>query len=382
MKTFLRTFLFFMLAISLAGCSSKTKDENSVKNWAWLAGDSDMPADQLDNYFKNAKDCGIDAILLQVHGGYPKGMADTSDFTDYDAIKILENAVPVAKKYGIELHAWMWTINRCEKNLRAAHPDWYMVNANDTSCLDIKLYNREHYRWLCPSRPETLEYLKERVAELAKIDGVAGVHLDFIRYPDAILPYGLHESRGVVQDKVYPHWDHCYCEHCRAEFEKLTGIDPMELEDPTSDQEWMKFRWDAVVNIANELAREIKKYGKVSSAAVFASPSESRKLVRQDWSRFTELDILFPMIYHKFYDKPDPWVYDATKEGVCEMDSLGCKGYLVSGLFVGHVPVEKMHEIFTYAKEGGSKGIALFSLEGVEKTEGYWEALKKEFKGQ
>ena len=231
MKTFLRTFLFFMLAISLAGCSSKTKDENSVKNWAWLAGDSDMPADQLDNYFKNAKDCGIDAILLQVHGGYPKGMEDTSDFTDYDAIKILENAVPVAKKYGIELHAWMWTINRCEKNLRAAHPDWYMVNANDTSCLDIKLYNREHYRWLCPSRPETLEYLKARVAELAKIDGVAGVHLDFIRYPDAILPYGLHESRGVVQDKVYPHWDHCYCEHCRAEFEKLTGIDPMELED-------------------------------------------------------------------------------------------------------------------------------------------------------
>lgn len=371
-----------MLAISLAGCSSKTKDENSVKNWAWLAGDSDMPADQLDNYFKNAKDCGIDAILLQVHGGYPKGMEDTSDFTDYDAIKILENAVPVAKKYGIELHAWMWTINRCEKNLRAAHPDWYMVNANDTSCLDIKLYNREHYRWLCPSRPETLEYLKARVAELAKIDGVAGVHLDFIRYPDAILPYGLHESRGVVQDKVYPHWDHCYCEHCRAEFEKLTGIDPMELEDPTSNQEWMKFRWDAVVNIANELAREIKKYGKVSSAAVFASPSESRKLVRQDWSRFTELDILFPMIYHKFYDKPDPWVYDATKEGVCEMDSLGCKGYLVSGLFVGHVPVGKMHEIFTYAKEGGSKGIALFSLEGVEKTEGYWEALKKEFKGQ
>ena len=125
-----------MLAISLAGCSSKTKDENSVKNWAWLAGDSDMPADQLDNYFKNAKDCGIDAILLQVHGGYPKGMEDTSDFTDYDAIKILENAVPVAKKYGIELHAWMWTINRCEKNLRAAHPDWYMVNAKTGSITD------------------------------------------------------------------------------------------------------------------------------------------------------------------------------------------------------------------------------------------------------
>ena len=223
MKTFVRTLLFFMLAVSLAGCSGNAENENSVKNWAWLAGDSDMPADELDNYFKKAKESGIDAILLQVHGGYPKGMEDTTDFTDYDAIRILENAVPVAKKYDIELHAWMWTVNRCEKNLRAAHPDWYMVNANDTSCLDIKLYNREHYRWLCPSRPETLEYLKERVAELAKIDGVAGVHLDFIRYPDAILPYGLHESRGVVQDKVYPHWDHCYCGHCRAEFEKLTG---------------------------------------------------------------------------------------------------------------------------------------------------------------
>ncbi|MDZ7822535.1 MAG: hypothetical protein U5N26_12435 [Candidatus Marinimicrobia bacterium] len=99
------------------------------------------------------------------------------------------------------------------------------------SCADIKLYNREHYRWLCPSRKETEEYLRNRVAELAEIRGLAGVHLDFIRYPDAILPYGLHESRGVFQDKVYPRWDFCYCEVCREAFRERTGIDPLELED-------------------------------------------------------------------------------------------------------------------------------------------------------
>ena len=63
----------------------------------------------------------------------------------------------------------------------------------------------------------------------------------------------------------------------------------------------MKFRWDALANMASEIAKEIKSHGKIASAAVFASPEESKKLVRQDWANFQNVDVLFPMIYHKFY---------------------------------------------------------------------------------
>ena len=32
----------------------------------------------------------------------------------------------------------------------------------------------------------------------------------------------------------------------------------MDLDDPASNAEWMKFRWDAITDIANELAKEIR----------------------------------------------------------------------------------------------------------------------------
>lgn len=386
--------LFLILAMALISCTPR--QDNTKKVWAWMVGKTTMTEGQWDYYFEKAADAGIDAILLECHGGYPEVLEEPSatsnvstaanpagtdpapDFRDHAAIRIIQNALPFAQKYGIELHAWIWAINRTEHSLRNAHPDWYQVNALGESCLDIKLYNREHYRWLCPSRPETVQYLKERVAELAQIKGLAGVHLDFIRYPDAILPYGLHESRNVVQDRVYPQWDFCYCDTCRACFKALTGVDPLDLKDPTADERWMQYRWDALSAVTSEVCAEIKKYGKVASVAVFASPEESRKLVRQDWPRFRNVDIFFPMIYHKFYNWDDYQVLTATREGVQELREAGNNGILCSGLFVGHVPQDRIMEFMLYTRTGGSAGICFFSVENIDRTYGYWARLKSD----
>jgi hypothetical protein len=42
---------------------------------------------------------------------------------------------------------------------------------------------------------------------------------------------------------------------------------------------------------------------------------------------------------------------------------------------VGHIPKDKIVEFFKYAVDGGSKGISLFSIEGIDKNEGYWDSL-------
>jgi uncharacterized lipoprotein YddW (UPF0748 family) len=365
--------LLVLMGIGMQATAKSVAPEKKV--WAWMSGKTTMSPEVWDHFFSKASQAGIDAILLECHGGYPEVIGDSSSFRDNAAIQIIKTALPYAKKYNIELHAWIWTTNRTEMSLRKAHPDWYQVNALGQSCLDIKLYNREHYRWLCPSRQETIQYLKDRVAELGEIKGLVGIHLDFVRYPDAILPYGLQQSRNVVQDKVYPQWDFCYCDVCRKNFKAKTGIDPLDLKDPTSNAQWMQFRWDALANVASEVCKEIKAHGKIASAAVFASPEESKKLVRQDWAKFRNIDILFPMIYHKFYDWPDSMIQTATRQGVETLKTAKSSGYLCSGLFIGHVPMDRIPEFFKYAIDGGSKGICLFSLEGIDKKEGYWEAL-------
>ena len=375
MKTSVIKMIVLMAFLSLlVSCNDVKKDDFKV--WAWLAGRTTMSEEQLDHYFSEAARAGIDAIILECHGARPEVIGDSASFRDDAAILILEKAAVYAKKYNIELHAWMWTTNRAELSLRKAHPEWYQVNAQGESCADIRLYNREHYRFLCPTRPEVTEYLKERVREIATVEGLTGIHMDFIRYPDVILPYRLQESRGVVQDRVYPLWDFCYCDVCRAAFKEQTGVDPMDIGDPTSDQAWMQFRYDRMSEMASEIAKEIKACGKVASAAVFASPYESRKLVRQDWANFRNLDYIFPMIYHKFYFEEDEWVEIATREGVEALRAAGNDAVLCSGLFVGHVPVDRIEEFVGYTENGGSAGICFFSMEEMEKREGYVDSLR------
>ena len=118
--------LFLILAMALISCTPR--QDNTKKVWAWMSGKTTMTNGQWDYYFQKAADAGIDAILLECHGGYPEELkepADTDpapDFRDYAAIRIIENALPFAQKYGIELHAWIWAINQTEHSLRNAHP--------------------------------------------------------------------------------------------------------------------------------------------------------------------------------------------------------------------------------------------------------------------
>ncbi|MDD4828732.1 MAG: hypothetical protein PHR97_08755, partial [Bacteroidales bacterium] len=119
----------FIALLTMLCISCNTPDHPGNKVWAWMSGANSMTAEQWDYYFKKSSEAGIDAILLECHGGYPKTPDDTTSFRDSAAIEIITSALPYAKKYHIELHAWIWTMNRTEMNLRKAHPEWYQVNA-------------------------------------------------------------------------------------------------------------------------------------------------------------------------------------------------------------------------------------------------------------
>ena len=380
----MKNFFFLcilMLPLFSAATSCCTQPEPPEKKvWAWLAGKLSFTDEDWEYYFGNAAKAGIDAILLECHPGVPDPEWLREDFVDAEAIEIINRALPFAKKHNIELHGWMWTENRGELTLREAHPEWYMVNRNGASVTVNKLYNREHYRFLCPYQPGVIEYLKERAAELADIEGLAGVHMDFIRYPDVILPNKLHASRGVVQDREYPEWDHCYCDVCRALFKEKTGIDPLDLEDPPQNDEWKQFRYDGIVKVASEVAKTIKEHRKIASAAVFPHPDTARKLVRQDWPRFRNVDYFFPMVYHLFYVDRDnhEWITAATKAGVEELKANHNPAKQTAGLFIGHVPIDSISHMIQLAVDGGSQGICFFSLEGIKRAdrrEPYWEKL-------
>jgi uncharacterized lipoprotein YddW (UPF0748 family) len=228
----------------------------------------------------------------------------------------------------------------------------------------------DYYKFLDPARPEVRQFVGDTVRELASIRGLTGVHLDYIRHPDAILPSGLWSKYGIVQDRVYPPYDYGYTEYSRRAFRAKTGIDPIELADPEANQAWLQYRLDSVVDLVNEhLVPAAHAGGKVVSAAVFPGPSRARTMVRQDWGRF-RLDAYFPMLYHTFYDAGPGFVAEYTAEAVRTV-----AGPVYSGLFVGPLDAAGFTTAVRMALTSGASGVSIFDAGAM--TAERWTLLAK-----
>lgn len=277
----------------------------AVKNWVWLRIDKKTTDDAWRERFALMRECGISAAL----------------FEGYDA-----RVYRLCKESGLEAHYWRWTLNRAE--FLETHPEWYAVNRLGESSHDKPAYV-DYYRFLCPSRPEIAAELAKSYLSDAHLPYVDGVHLDYIRLPDVILPVNLWKNYGIEQTRELPQYDYCYCEFCREAFKQKTGQDPLELPFPQESQSWLNFRYDAVGNVANTIARRVKSDGKFISAAVFPGPSMARRMVRQSWSDWT-LDAFFPMIYNGFYNEGADWIGASVKESVSAVNG---RAKIYAGLF-------------------------------------------------
>ncbi|MDN5200116.1 hypothetical protein QQ008_02055 [Fulvivirgaceae bacterium BMA10] len=321
------------LSSGFTGISEKKKQ---YKNWAWLRGGAKSSDQELRDFLLKMKDNHIHGILPSGGNSY------------------YERLGKLCKEVGLEFHAWRWTMNR--GGHMKDHPEWYAVSRNGDSVVDKPPYVG-YYRWLCPSRPEVKQLLIEDYTTLCKIDGLTGVHLDYVRYCDVILPIALQPKYNLVQDHEMPEFDFCYCEVCRSKFKEEHGTDPLEMEDPTKSKVWRQWRLDQLVEVVNAVADEVHKTGKEISAAVFPTPTIARDLVRQDWERFN-LDAFMPMIYFKDYNGDLEWVANVVKEDAKILKKKKAKLY--AGLHLGHVRQFGIPKVVETCIENGAQGVTFF----------------------
>lgn len=335
--------------LSACGSASTDRSNDQTKNWAWMTGDLEE-GDTWRPHFEQMHEAGIDAVLLQQE----------------DPEILVNEVLPVANDVGLGVHVWVKTMMRSE-NVEA-HPDWYAVNREGVSTAEDPPYV-DYYHFMSPCVPAVRDYLANHVDALAQLDGVEGVHLDYIRFPDVILPITLQPKYDLNQDKEYPEFDYGYHPECRALFEKQTGTDPMDLEDPPSNEAWVQFRYNQITQVVGRLAKVAHGHGKMITAAVFPTPDIARRLVRQNWPEWN-LDAVMPMIYHNFYDKKVPWIETATQQGV---QALNGTFPLYSGLFIPELTPEQLTRAVEHARAGGAKGVTLFRVR--EMTDAHWQHL-------
>jgi uncharacterized lipoprotein YddW (UPF0748 family) len=212
-----------------------------------------------------------------------------------------------------------------------------------------------------PTREPVRAYLSDLVTTIAREPGVDGVHLDYVRHADVILPVGLWAKYDLVQDREYPEFDFCYCDVCRETFRNETGKDPLLLPDPTQDREWREFRWNSVTGLVRVLAQAMRVEDATISAAVFPTPALARTLVRQAWDEWP-LDAVFPMLYHTFYEQSIAWIGSATQEGA---DALQGRRPLYAGLYVPSLSPPELVSAVQHARDGGAAGVSLFAADGL-----------------
>jgi hypothetical protein len=356
--------LALLLLVALFSC----KPEPKIHCYAWLSGPDNASDKELKEQFSDLKKKGIDGLM------YNAGReAD-----------IYKRVGKIAKESGLEFHAWIPTL--IQNNNPDLKSEWYAVNGKGESAYEKPAYV-EHYKFVCPNRPEVVNYLMTLYGKVADIPEVDGVHLDFIRFPDVILAKGLWKKYGLVMDREYPQYDYCYCDKCVADFKSQTGIDIKTVEDPSTVEEWKQFRYNLITNLVNQLADMVHSKNKKISAAVFPGPNSiAKKIVRQEWNKWN-LDAFYPMNYNDFYLENTDWIGQMCKE---EVTSLNNTKPVYSGLFICPDPIKKASEpdpenhglvpeeldaAIKASMENGATGICLFTPDRMTPED--WKILDK-----
>ena len=343
---------FGIILCGISACSNpdtneltdhSVKEDFVISSWWSLPGDFDSL--EVINKLAYFDSLGISELL--VGGG----------------VRTLERLLPLAKAKGIKIHAWMWTLNRPNDSIAMQNPDWYAVNREGKHSLEYRAYVN-YYQWLSPFHPEAREHVKSKVKELMQVEGLASIHLDYVRYVDVILGKALQPKYGLVQESEMPEYDYGYHPIARDSFKSIFGLDPMEMEHPELSNEWRQFRLNAVTSLVNEISDMVHASGHQLSAAVFPFPEMSRKMVRQDWSSW-KLDRAYPMLYQNFYEQNVEWIGFGLEQGLREADFP-----IYAGLYMPALKeATDLKKAIDLCKEKGAAGVSLFTANNLNSVQ-------------
>ncbi|MBR1888015.1 MAG: family 10 glycosylhydrolase [Bacteroidales bacterium] len=349
-----KTLVFIAALVAAISCRPKAEEEYPMF-WTWL---EDIPSVNVEAAFAHMEEAGLDAVMLHA--------ASVEDYV---------KDVELAKKHGIKVYAWVWTLNppRQERpTMLQEHPDWFSVNRNGESVADVKAYVNS-YKFLCPALPEVREYLARKVEEICAIDGVEGICLDYCRLIDCVLPISLAYNYNLRQDtEVWAEYDYGYHPAMIEKFVKEYGYDPRELQDPSRDEKWCAFRSAQITEVANIMCEVAHKAGKKVTASPFAAAGLANFMVFQDWPKWN-LDMVHPMAYTDFYTMDPSFARDATLSNI---KAAGPEVTVMCGVDteLGGDP-EFIFDKMDAAFGAGAKGISLYTIEGLNS-----ESLRARFK--
>ena len=276
---------------------------------------------------ESARDHGFNTLLVQVRGrgdAYydprlePRAAELSRQPGTFDPLAaVIEAAAPA----GLKVHAWV-NVNlvssaadlpRAREHLVHRHPEWLMVPrelAQELAPVDSEspAYLGKLARWTraassgveglytSPLVPAAVEHTVAVVRDIAKRYPVAGVHLDYARYPSDRFDYSraaIREFRASLRPNLTA--------SARRDMDALERDDLFAYPDAYA-AEWRQFRVDRMSALMRRLRDAVKQERRGALVTVAAAPDlqEARAHRLQDWGAWLEaglVDAVCPMAY-------------------------------------------------------------------------------------
>lgn len=242
-------------------------------------------------------------------------------FKGFDVLKAFTEE---GKKRGISVHAWVdgfMTGSGAEGGgpILRAHPEWAAVEREDVGAGKPMPDSSSGYFWLDITNPQVQEYITEIFRETVNQYGLAGLDLDYMRFP--------HKADYT---KSYN-----FSSYSRAAFKSLHGADPYDLtptKDPDLWKTWSNWIEDTENKYMDDLYKIVKKDNPQTVVSATPEPGAEAEKIGQ-WSK--HVDVVIPQAYGT--DKP------SITKTVQDHKNLLDEGILV---FVGVYPMYRHSSAF------------------------------------
>jgi uncharacterized lipoprotein YddW (UPF0748 family) len=335
-------------ALVLPGCRSVPEAVRPLHRAMWIDRWDWRSRAEIEQAMADCHDAGFTAVLFQVRGNGTalwrsklEVWSEKFSFRDpgFDPLQV---AVDAAHAHGLQCHAWLnalpaWTGEKPPadpRQLWVAQPGWFLQTRGG----DRQKPAAGKYLTLNPCLPEVRRYVADLCREVAANYRVDGIHLDYIRFPDA--------EDGAAD---------LGCDaRTLSLFTVATGA---RLDDTGRLKQWQADCVTSLVEECGQAVRSARSDRPMLTAAVFADLRVAHEKVRQDWPDWCRrrlVDAVMPMNYAADDGVFSKHCYDTVKAARSVPVVMGIGLYKMAG------PDQAVGQLDA-AIRAGAFGVAVFN---------------------
>ena len=205
------------------------------------------------------------------------------EYAGFDPLRIW---ITEAHRRGIKVHIWFESFyvgnkppETNPKYILSVKPEWanYQKRNADSETIPYSVSEHNGY-FIDPANPDVQAFLYNLIDEIILRYRPDGINLDYIRYPQSLAPnYSNYDQSN---------WG--YTKYAREEFEKMYGVDPIELttKDPLWYQ-WKMYRASKITEFVKRIGRLAKMNRITTTAVIFPNIQMAYDTKLQDWKTWS-----------------------------------------------------------------------------------------------